>query len=1036
MRKLLLLMMVVSISTAQLFAQGRTVSGKVIDEKGGAPLNGVSVVVKGTSVGTSTDKNGSFSLSLPANAKTLVFSFIDYTSLEVSVGNQSTFNVSLTSEERTIAEVVVVGYGTQKKKTVTSSIGKIDPAPIADLVTPSIDRQLAGRTAGIQVTTSTGLVNVAPRIRIRGVNSINGSRSPLIVVDGTPVLDGGFSGVANTNTLADINPADVESVEVLKDGAAAAIYGSRAANGVLLITTRKGRAGRSNVNYSATFGFSNPYNSFDLLNAQEFVSIANEKFTNAGQSAQAFMNGENTNTDWQDFIYNKNAASQIHNLSVDGGNDRSNYYLSLNYANQNGMVRTNSVQRYAIRANLSHKVNKWFTITNNITLSRTEDNDQNNGGNALSGAVAASLRALPNVRIYDPLLTQFDGFNILPDGSALGRDANLRAIENNYSNIAFVLMKNKFNSIKHRILNNLTADIKPFSWMTFTSKIGIDYATGVDFQGLDSRHGDGRGSGGNSFNQSLNNTRWVWQNYMNLNKTYGKHGLSGTLGTEFQNEVFNSFSAQGRTLADNFFMQNNVISGSAVTQLSGGSFGKGPGFVSYFARANYDYDNKYFFQISLRRDGLSRFAPDNRFGTFPGISAGWRISENDFWKNSKVLGFFDEAKVRASWAKVGNDQIAGGSFPFMSLYGLAPYGGLSGIAVSSVGNSGLSWETNEKYNIGVDLSFLNNRVNFTFDWFQNRNNGLVLAAPLPVSFGVPGNSIYRNIGDMENKGIELTIGGTLVSNKELTWDVNLNFTKVTNEVKSLYLNQDVPGAYNILRIGQPINALYGYRFAGVNSGNGNPMYYKADGSMIQGNIASSNYRLVVGADDPTLGAATTLAGSDRTILGNVLPTWFGGFNNTIRYKGFTFDMLWRFSGGNKIFNLTQQEALVNQAFQNNGRKILERWTKAGDVTSVPRLWYGRDNFTNLSGNAVDRFVESGDFGRLENVQLSYNVDLKKAKLANNVGFKSLRVFVQGQNLILLTNYSGIDPENITEGGIDNNTVPRPRIISFGFNLGL
>jgi TonB-linked SusC/RagA family outer membrane protein len=1036
MRKLLLLMMVVSISTAQLFAQGRTVSGKVIDEKGGAPLNGVSVVVKGTSVGTSTDKNGSFSLSLPANAKTLVFSFIDYTSLEVSVGNQSTFNVSLTSEERTIAEVVVVGYGTQKKKTVTSSIGKIDPAPIADLVTPSIDRQLAGRTAGIQVTTSTGLVNVAPRIRIRGVNSINGSRSPLIVVDGTPVIDGGFSGVANTNALADINPADVESVEVLKDGAAAAIYGSRAANGVLLITTRKGRAGRSNVNYSATFGFSNPYNSFDLLNAQEFVSIANEKFTNAGQTAQAFMNSENTNTDWQAFIYNKNAASQIHNLSVDGGNDRSNYYLSLNYAKQEGLVRTNNLQRYAIRANLSHKVNKWFTITNNITLSRTEDNDQNNGGNALSGAVAASLRALPNVRIYDPLLTQFDGFNILPDGSALGRDANLRAIENNYSNIAFVLMKNKFNSIKHRILNNLTADIKPFNWMTFTSKIGIDYATGVDFQGLDSRHGDGRGSGGNSYNQSLNNTRWVWQNYMNLNKTYGKHGLSGTLGTEFQNEVFSSFSAQGRTLADNFFMQNNVISGSAVTQLSGGSFGKGPGFVSYFARANYDYDNKYFFQISLRRDGLSRFAPDNRFGTFPGISAGWRISENDFWKNSKVLSFFDEAKVRASWAKVGNDQIAGGSFPFMSLYGLAPYGGLSGIAVSSVGNSGLTWETNEKYNIGVDLSFLNNRVNFTFDWFQNRNNGLVLAAPLPVSFGVPGNSIFRNIGDMENKGIELTIGGTLVSNKELTWDVNLNFTKVTNEVKSLYLNQDVPGAYNILRIGQPINALYGYRFAGVNSGNGNPMYYKADGTLIQGNIPTSNYRLVVGADNPSLGAATTLAGSDRAILGNVLPTWFGGFNNTIRYKGFTFDMLWRFSGGNKIFNLTEQEALVNQAFQNNGRKILERWTKAGDVTSVPRLWYGRDNFTNLSGNALDRFVENGDFGRLENVQLSYNVDLKKAKLANNVGFKSLRIFVQGQNLILLTNYSGIDPENITEGGIDNNTVPRPRIISFGFNLGL
>ena len=1036
MRKLLLLLMCVSISASQLLAQGKAVKGKVTDEKDGSPLNGVSVVVKGTSIGAATGKDGSFSLNLPAGAKTLVFSFIDYTTLEVAVGNQTNFNVSLTTEERTISEVVVVGYGTQKKKAVTSAIGKIDPTPIADLVTPSIDRQLAGRTAGIQVTTSTGLVNVAPRIRIRGVNSINGARSPLIVIDGTPVIDGGFSGVANTNTLSDINPADVESIEVLKDGAAAAIYGSRAANGVLLITTRKGKSGRSNVNYSATFGFSNPYNTFDLLNAQEFVTIANEKFTNSGAAAQAFMNSQNTNTDWQDFIYNKNASSQIHNLSVDGGNDRTNYFFSLNYANQEGLVITNNVQRYAIRANLTHKVNKWFTLTNNITLSRTEDNDQNNGGNALSGAVAATLRALPNVRIYDPALTQFDGFNILGDGSALGRDANLRAIENNYSNIAFVLMKNRFNSIKHRIINNLTADVKPFSWMTFTSKIGIDYANGVDFQGLDSRHGDGRGVTGSAFNQSLNNTRWVWQNYVNLNKTFGKHTVSATLGTEFQNEVFNSFSGSGRTLADNFFMQNNLISGSAVTQLSGGGYTEGPGFVAYFGRATYDFNNKYFFQLSLRRDGLSRFAPDNRFGTFPGLSASWRISEEDFWKNSKVLSFFDEAKIRTSWATVGNDQIAGGLFPYLSLYGLAPYGGQSGIAVSSVGNSGLNWETNEKYNVGIDLSFLDGRMSFTFDWFKNLNNGLVLAAPLPVSFGVPGNSIFRNIGDMENKGIEMTIAGTVVRNKNFSWDMNLNFTQVQNEVKSLYLNQDVPGAYNILRVGQPINALFGYRFAGVNSGNGNPMYFKADGTLIQGNIATSNYRTVISASDPTLGSPTTLAGSDRTILGNVLPTWFGGFNNTVRYKSFTFDMLWRFSGGNKIFNLTEQEALVNQAFQNNGREIMQRWQKAGDVTGVPRLWYGRDNFTNLSGQALTRFVENGDFARLENVQLSYNVDLKKATLANNIGVKSMRVFVQAQNLVLITKYSGIDPENITEAGIDNNTVPRPRIISFGFNLGL
>ncbi|MFN5334712.1 MAG: SusC/RagA family TonB-linked outer membrane protein [Bacteroidota bacterium] len=1020
------------------FAQQKTVTGKVSGDDG-SPLPGVSVTVKGTKAGTTTTADGSFSLDVPSNAKTLVFSFINYTTQEVSISNyvpgRTALSVSMNSEEKTLSEVVVVGYGTQKKKTVTSAIGKIDAAPIADLITPSVDRQLAGRTAGIQVTSPTGLVNVAPRIRIRGVNSINGSRSPLIVLDGVPVIDGGFSGVANTNALADINPADIESVEVLKDGSATAIYGSRASNGVVLITTKKGKSGRSNVNYSVVVGYSNPYNRFDMLNAGEFNTIANEKFTNAGQAAQAFFNADSTNTDWQDLIYNKNAMSQTHNLSVDGGNDRTNYFFSVNYTDQQGMIVTNKVKRYALRSNVQHKVNKWFTISNNLTISRTEDNDQNNGGNALSGAVAAALRALPNVRAFDPANTTFDGYNVLANGAALGQDANLRPIENNYSNIAFVLNKNRYNSIKHRILNNLSFDIKPVQWLTVTSKVGIDYATGVDFQSLDSRHGDGRGSQGFVYNQNLNNLRWVWQNYANANKTFDKHTISATIGTEAQNETFSSFNGQGPVISDAFFAQQNLISGSYATQFSGGSYSEGPGFVSYFGRLNYDYDNKYFLQASLRRDGLSRFSAANRFGTFPGVSAGWRISEESFWKGNKALSFFDEVKLRGSWAKVGNDQIAGGLFPYLSQYGSAPYGATSGIAVSVVGNDGLTWETNEKLNVGIDLTFWKNRLNFTFDWFQNNNNGLVLAAPLPVSFGVPGNSIFRNIGDMQNKGFEVSLGGTIVRNRNFSWDININYTTVQNEVKALYLNQDVIGAYNILRLGQPINALFGYEFAGVNSGNGNPMYVKADGTLIQGNIPTLSYFTVVKSDDPTLGTAATLAGTDRRILGNVLPTWFGGINNTLRYKGFTLDMLWRYSGGNKIFNLTEQEALVNQAFQNNGKIILNRWQKAGDVTDIPRLWYGRDNFTNLQQNASSRFVESGDFARLENLQLSYAFQLKNTKISN-AGVKSFRVFIQAQNLLLITNYSGIDPENITEGGIDNNTVPRPRVYSFGFNLGL
>lgn len=1034
MRKLLLTVTAFLLLAGSLLAQ-RTVTGKVTDDKGN-PIPNASILVKGTVTGTVTKADGTYSLVVPATGKAIIASAVDMMTVEKQIGSQTELNFSLAMEDKTISEVVVVGYGTQRRKAVTAAIGKVDAEPIARLVTPSLDKQLGGRTAGVLVTNSSGLVNQAPRIRIRGFNSISGGRSPLIVVDGTPVTDGGFSGVANTNALTDINPNDVESIEVLKDGSATAIYGSRASNGVILITTKKGRAGRSNVNYGATFGFAKPYNRFELLNGPEFVTIANEKFTNAGQAAQAFMNSENTSTDWQDYLYNETSNSQSHNLSIDGGNDRSNYFVSFNFTDQEGMVITNKVRRYAVRANLEHRANKWLKFSNNITLSRTEDNDQNNGGNALSGAVAASLRALPNVRIFNPDLPQFDYYNILPNGAALGQDANLRPIENNYSNIGFVLAKNKFESKKHRILNNFTVEVKPFNWITWTTKAGIDYYNGVDFQALDNRHGDGRGSNGVVFNQSLTNFQWVVQNYANLAKSFGSHNLNATLGHEVQNSTFNSFSAQGSGISDLFFIQENIISNSYATQFSGGGYNEGPGFISYFARVNYDYKNKYFAQVTYRRDGLSRFSEENRFGNFPGFSLGWRISEESFWKNSNALKFINEFKLRGSWARVGNDNIAGGLFPYLSQYGSRPYGALSGIAISLVGNTDLQWEQNEKLDIGADITFWNNRMNFSFDWFKNKNNDLVLAAPLPVSFGVPGNSIFQNIGDMENKGFEISLGGQVIKGNDLTLDVSVNYTNVKNKVLSLYLNQDVIGGYNILRVNEPINALYGYQFAGVNSGNGNPMYYKADGTLIQGNIANTTYYGVIKEDDPTLGAQTTLAGADRRILGNVLPTWFGGVSTSLRYKGFALDMMWRYSGGNYVFNLTKQEALMNQAFQNNGKEILNRWTTAGQVTDVPRLWYGRDNFTNLQQNANSRFVEKGDFAKLDNLTLTYNVNSNLLSRISNDYVKSFRFFVQGQNLVLITDYSGIDPENITEGGIDNNTVPQPRIISVGFNIGL
>lgn len=1039
MRKLYLLLVGVVFLASQALAQ-RTITGKVTDEKGN-PLANASVLVSGTTVGTSTKEDGTFSLAVPANARALIISSVNMITQEINIGSQSSINVSLKNDDKIMQEVVVVGYGTQKRKEATAAIGKIDPTNVAPLIAPSIDKNLGGRTSGVLVTNPSGLVNQPPRIRVRGINSINGARGPLIVLDGVPTLSGGFAGFTNDNLLASINPNDIESIDVLKDGSATAIYGSQASNGVIMITTKKGKAGRQNINYTATFGFAKPLQRFDLLNAQEFVTIANAKLNAAGLANGAFMNSEQTNTDWQGVVFRPTSQSSVHNLSLDGGNDRTNYFVSFNYRYQEGLVLTNTTENYNVRANIEHKVNKWLKITNYITLSRGFDKDQNNGGNALSGSIAAALRALPNVRVFNPAAANFDFYNVTPDGAALGSDANTRLIENNYVNIGYVLAKNRFRSKKHRVINNFGIEIKPTSWLTSNTRINIDYITLDEFLRQDGKHGDGRSVNGRVTNQAANTLVWTAQQYFNANKTFGKHAINVTAGIEAQKQENNSFFASGTNVAGSYFQQQNVISGSYVTQLSGGSYSIGPGLFSYFGRVNYDYKSRYFIQASIRRDGLSRFAKENRFGTFPGGSIGWRVSQEDFWAKSGLDKVINEFKVRASWAKVGNTVIAGGLYPSLSLFGLAPYGAIGGISYSQLGNIALQWETNEKIDFGFDMSFFNDRINVVFDYFKNKNNQLVLDAPQPPSFGIPDNRITKNIGSMENKGIELAVNIAVVKQKDFGIDLGWNYTNQTNRVLSLYLNQDViqsngTGNYNVLRVGQPINAIYGYQFVGVNSSNGNPVYRKADGSLIMGNITNSSYFAVSDLNSATTGAAGSLTGNDRLILGNPLPKYFGGVTGTVRYKQFTMDWLLRYSGGNKIMNITRQESLLNQGFMNNGREILNRWTKPGDVTTVPRLWYNRDNFTNLNQQALSRFVENGDFIRLDQLSINYEVPKDVLNRLTKNALKSFRFFVQGQNLFVITDYTGIDPDNIDERGLDYNTVPPARTVSFGINIGL
>jgi len=1039
MRKLAFIFAGVLMYSLQLFAQTTTVKGKVVDGRNGSPLTDVTVSASGTQIGTQTDANGNYSISFPSSSKTLIFSYVGYTTASRAVGRLTSIDVELSETPSDLSEVVVVGYGTQQKKAFTGSASKIDAKEFANLVTPSIDRQLAGRAAGVQVSTPGGLVNTPARIRIRGLNSISQGLSPLIVVDGVPFITGNLAGTTNSNALGDINPNDIENIEVLKDGSATAIFGSRGANGVIMITTKKGtKNDKMRITYDMTMGVTNTRNKFDLLNANEFITIANEKLANNGLAARAFADPAGVNTDWQDNVLVKNAFNQTHNLSFAGGSKKSQYYFSAGFSDQQGVIISNKNTSYRLRFNFESELNRFVKFGNNTTLSKQVDFDQNNGSNSLGGAIASSLRQLPNI---SPISTTHPtGFNMLfPVSNTMGNGSNLQGVDDNFFNVAYTLRNNIQTSDKHRIVNNTFVEISPVKNLKIRSSYTYDILADYSFLSWSPLHGDGFSTQGRAENYQQNFQRTVWQNYLNYSLTKNRHNMYVTAGHEIQKDLTRFFGSVGTQLADPFFLQENVITGASQIQAIQGNFSKSA-LESFFGRFNYDFGGKYFVQATFRRDGQSSLAPENRYGTFPGFSAGWRISEESFWKNSSILSkAVNDLKFKASYAVVGNQL---GGFPYLSTFANRPYGNLSGLGPSLVGNRELAWERSTKYDIGLEASLFNNRLQFGFDWFLNDIDEVVLDVPTPQSAGVPNNQIAQNIGSISNRGLEFSLSGDIIRKRDFSWGFNFNFTTIKNEVLSLYNNADgipvkfIPnGNYNLIKVGESINVLNGLRWAGVNTANGNPMYFNANNQLVQQNTRGNNaFFLAKGINDVDLSQQTSLTFNDRALLGSAIPTWFGGFGNNLRYKNFDMEFLFRFSGGNSIMNITRQEILLNQQFQNNGKEILERWNTVGQVSNVPRLRNGNGNNINQNGLAVSRFVESGDFLRLQNVVVGYNFDGQKLSTKTNGFITGLRIFAQGQNLWLVTKYTGADPENASEAGLDAAVSPQVSVISGGLKM--
>jgi TonB-linked SusC/RagA family outer membrane protein len=959
---------------------------------------------------------------------------------QVTVGSASTVNVEMESEAQLMNEVVVVGYGVQKRKEVTGSISKIAGKDIANLVTPSFEGVLAGRATGVQVLTNTGLIGAAPKIRIRGIGSISGSTEPLIVVDGIPIYSGDIGGVSATNGLADINPEDIESFDILKDGAATAIYGSRAANGVVLITTKSGKKGSLKVSYSSVFGVASAYKKYDLLETPDFITISNEKRANTTPVSTPWAAGTAFNTDWQSAVL-RNAPQTTHNLNFSGGSEKTKYYLSLGLSDLDGINLSNSMKKYSIRANIDQDINKWLSIGTNLAVSRTEYNGLNSNASGLSGNIFNTIRQLPNTPIYDP--ADPTGYNLNANNTAVGQWDNLAAVGDAITNIVYVLDHNKYKSTTTRIIASAFANAKITSDLSYKLQVSADNASTDGLQWWNPIHGDGRGSNGILYQDNRNLMRWNWQNILNYKHTFAEdHNLGVTGVAEYQKSRDQLLWGQGSDIISDFF-DNNLVNNSFNTKDTGGGVTE-KGIISYLGRVTYNYKEKYFIQGSLRRDGISQFESDVRYHNFPGVSAGWTVSKESFMEG--ISNTLSDFKLRGSYSEVGNVEILNGaSYPSKDLTIGSPYGTSNGIGYYQFGNPLLQWETSSKVDFGVDLGFLNNRLTVAFDYYKNDIDNLVLAAPTPPSIGIPNNTINQNVGKMYNQGYEFAVSFKAINNANFTWDVSSNLTLTKNKVTALFQGQPIVGGSStdtniapniIIKEGESINSLYGFRYWGVNKANGNPVYYKADGTLVQGNLSSSTY-FTFDPNNPgaamTTATSSSLGTADKTILGNTLPTYYGSFTSSMKYKNLDLGFMFRFSGGNKIFNSTRRE-LMNQNFNNNGTEILGRWQSVDNPGDgwTPRLYASSNTFTNLSGSASTRFVEDGDFISLDNISLGYTLP---KMLMDKIGVDNFRVFAQAQNIWIISDYKGINPEMETSG-VDVNGTPRAKVISVGLNVSL
>jgi len=996
-----------------IYAQNRTVSGKITDAKDSSPLSGVTVKAKGQTNVVLSQQDGSFTITISTGTNSLEFSYVGYADLEVPVSDN--MNIRMSASERNLSEVVVVGYGRAVKRNLTGSISKVGSKEVENFPEPSFETAIQGKAAGVVVESGSGKLGQGIKIRIRGTSSISANSQPLYVIDGLPVISTSQSDITNdpTNPLADINPNDIESIEVLKDASASAIYGARAANGVVLITTKKGRNNqKTTFELNTYYGISNPARTRKFVDAKQYVNLIELAAVSDGTydfnneisgyatlddaisdykswyetnvldnfSLGTDWHNAEVNTDWQDILYKDNAPTKNIDLSATGGNEKTRFYVSGFYTDQQAIVINNRFYRYGGRMNLEHQATSNLSFGINMSVNRSQLNRVTNDNSfSTPGQLVAQLPISP---VYDPQTGKLNGNTLYANG----------------------LFDAQFNSDKQstwRTIGNAFANLTIIPSLSFRSEFGADILNLYQeaFQGKQTQDGAGIGKANVIISQAVNfNTN----NYFTYDHQFNNNNkLNAVLGMSYLQNDSRGASANGENVPSDAIKN---LSGTTLITFANSTNNRYT-FLSYFLRGNYSIADKYLFSGSIRTDASSRFGPNNRYGWFPAVSAGWVLSEEKFMKD---IPFFNFLKLRASWGLTGNAEI--GESNFLALYGVSNYPDLPGYVPVSLGNSDLKWEKTAQTDIGLEFAVLNSRLSGEIDVYQKKTSDLLLNVNVPATTSY--QSYLKNLGNMDNKGIEVTLNSKNIDGA-FKWTTSLNFAYNKNKVGDIG-GQIIEAGFDLTQRaieGQPIGVFYDRKFVGVDPQTGDALYQGEDGK------PTSDYNSAA-----------------RVVLGKSNPDWTGGFTNTFSYKGFDFNIFFIFQTGNDIYN--SGGAYMSDGFynglDNQTTDILNAWKNPSDITNVPRIGY----FYGSGYQTSSRWLYDGNYIRLRNATLGYNLP---KSLMQRIKITSARIYVSGTNLWTSTKYPG-DPEVNTQtlgnigGGQDFYTISQPKTITFGLNV--